>query len=107
MKNDNFFKMVYQVVRGIPLGLVMSYGQIAQELDMPRAAREVGWALSRVRDGDIVPWWRVVNNQGRVSIKGKYSAEEQRQLLIQEGIEILDDFTFDIEKYRYTPGESS
>jgi methylated-DNA-protein-cysteine methyltransferase-like protein len=94
---------VYAVVRQIPEGYVMSYGQVALFLDMPRGAREVGWALSRVKGPDMVPWWRVVNNKGRVSIKGKYSAEEQRQLLLQEGIKVSEDFTFEIEKYRYNP----
>ncbi|OGM81435.1 hypothetical protein A2393_02520 [Candidatus Woesebacteria bacterium RIFOXYB1_FULL_41_13] len=103
LKNNNFFERVYAVVRKIPEGYVMSYGQVALILDMPRAAREVGWALSRVEDRDMVPWWRVVNNKGRVSIKGQYSAEEQRQLLLQEGIKVSKDFTFEIEKYRFNP----
>lgn len=104
MKN-NFFKKVYAVTREIPKGRVMSYGQIALFLDMPKGARQVGWALSMVKEADMVPWWRVVNGEGRISIKGKYSAEEQRQLLIQEGVEVSKDLTFDIEKYRFTPGK--
>lgn len=100
MKN-NFFDRVYAVVGSIPVGRVMSYGQIALFLDKPRGAREVGWALSMVKEKDMVPWWRVVNNSGRISIKGRYSAEEQRQLLIREGVEVSRDFTFDIEKYRW------
>lgn len=103
----NFFEKVYMVVRGIPVGHVMSYGQIALFLDMPRAAREVGWALSMIKPGDTVPWWRVVNGKGRISIKGKYSAEEQRQFLIQEGIKVSNDFTFDIEKYRFVPSNKN
>lgn len=103
MNKNRFFEKVYLVVRGIPHGKVMSYGQIALFLDMPRGAREVGWALSRVSDYDRVPWWRVVNNKGRVSIKGKYTAEEQRQLLMQEGVKVYKDLSFDIEKYRFNP----
>lgn len=103
MNKNSFFEKVYQVTRSIPYGKVMSYGQIALFLDMPRGAREVGWALSQIGDHDQVPWWRVVNNQGRVSIKGKYTAEEQRQLLLQEGVEVYKDLSFDIEKYRFNP----
>ena len=102
---SGFFEKVYAVVRGIPKGRVMSYGQVALFLDMPRGAREVGWALSMIKDSDMVPWWRVVNGEGRVSIKGKYSADEQRELLKEEGVQFSKDFTFDIEKYRFIPGE--
>jgi len=102
-----FFEKVYVVVRSIPKGRVMSYGQVALFLDMPRGAREVGWALSMIKDSDMVPWWRVVNGEGRVSIKGKYSADEQRELLKEEGVQFSKDFTFDIEKYRFIPGENA
>jgi len=83
----------------------MSYGQVALFLDVPNGAREVGWALSMSKDRDMIPWWRVVNNKGRVSIKGRFSADEQRQLLRQEGVKVSEDFTFDIEKYRFFPDE--
>ena len=89
------------MVGSIPVGCVMSYGQIALFLDKPRGAREVGWALSMVKEKDMVPWWRVVNNSGRISIKGRYSAIEQKRLLIREGVKVSRDFTFDIEKYRW------
>jgi len=105
--HNHFSEKVYIVVRRIPFGKVMSYGQIALFLDKPRSARGVGWVLSRISDSDMVPWWRVVNNEGRISIKGRYSAEEQRQLLREEGIEVSEDFTFDIEKYRHKPGKKS
>jgi len=71
---------------------------------MPRAARQVGWILNGL-DGKIpIPWWRVVNNKGYLSIKGSmYTAQDQRETLVKEGVEINDDFTFDIEKYRFSP----
>ena len=43
--SDGFFPAVYEVVRQIPRGRVMSYGQIARLLGFPRAARQVGWAM--------------------------------------------------------------
>jgi methylated-DNA-protein-cysteine methyltransferase related protein len=51
----------------------------------------------------IVPWWRVVNNQGVISIKGNWEAskELQRELLRKEGIEVSENFTLDINRYRY------
>jgi hypothetical protein len=60
--------------------------------------------LNLTKEVDLVPWWRVINNEGRISIKSlKYSAEEQRQLLIQEGVKVAEDLTIDIEKYRFIP----
>jgi hypothetical protein len=54
-----------------------------------------------------IPWWRVINNAGRISIKAsKYSAEDQARLLRQEGIKVNDDLTLNIEKYRFIPQKS-
>ncbi len=81
----------------------MSYGQVALYVGAPRAAREVGWVLNKLTDISV-PWWRVVNNKGRISIKGsQYSAMEQKALLMREGVKIRADLTFEIEKYRFKP----
>ena len=97
-----FKEKVHEVVKMIPVGKVVSYGQIACYVGTPRVAREVGWILNGLGEITNVPWWRVVNNSGRISIKGSsYSAEDQRRLLEKEGIKVNSDFTFDIEKYRF------
>lgn len=86
----NFFDRVYAVVRKIPRGKVASYGQIAALLGHPQAARTVGWALNALRDSDIedVPWQRVINSQGRISIsRVDLGADLQRALLEEEGVE--------------------
>ena len=105
MANKFSFKNgVIKVVSRIPLGKVMSYGQVALYIGAPRAARQVGWTLNRMEDIENIPWWRVVNNEGRISIKGsKYSANDQWRLLVGEGLKIKEDLTFDIEKYRFVP----
>ena len=103
---SKFKAQVIKVVNLIPHGKVVSYGQVALYIGVPRAARQVGWILNGLEGRTFVPWWRVVNNKGRISIKNsRYSAEEQRQLLIQEGVEVDKDFSFDIEKYRFVPDE--
>jgi len=96
-----FQQKVIEIVRTIPYGKATSYGQIALYCGMPRAAREVGWTLRQSKVD--MPWWRVVNNSGRISIDGNMEADKnlQKKLLSAEGIEIGDDFTFDIEKYRW------
>src|SRR3989304_10327347 len=97
---------VIKVVSKVPYGKVVSYGQVALYIGVPRAARQVGWTLNRMEGVEKIPWWRVVNNQGRISIKGsKYSANEQRNLLLQENIAVSADMTFDIEKYRFLPDD--
>lgn len=93
-----------KIVNTIPLGNVVSYGQVALYIGVPRAARQVGWTLNRLEDNTPVPWWRVVNNQGRISIKGsRYTTQDQKELLEHEGVKIAEDLTFDIEKYRFIP----
>ncbi len=85
----SFFDRVYAVVRQIPRGKVASYGQIAALLGHPQAARTVGWALSALRSSHIddVPWQRVINSHGRISIsRVDVTAEMQRALLEEEGV---------------------
>lgn len=86
----SFFEQVYLIVRQIPRGKVASYGQIAAILGHPRAARTVGWALSSLPESQVdeVPWQRVINAHGRISISNlRHAAEEQRLLLEEEGVE--------------------
>ncbi len=86
----NFFERVWLVVQQIPTGKVASYGQIAAILGHPQAARTVGWALNalRGREADAVPWQRVINSAGRISIsRADLGADLQRALLEEEGVE--------------------
>ncbi len=85
-----FNDRVYALVRLIPAGKVLSYGKVAELLGVPRGARAVGWALHQLRNSpqaQDVPWQRVINAQGYVSIKSiEHSAIEQRARLETEGI---------------------
>ena len=62
-----FKDKVIQIVKMIPKGKVVSYGQVALMAGVPRGARQVGWILHE--HGDDGPWWRIINNSGRISIK--------------------------------------
>ncbi|MEZ6255972.1 MAG: MGMT family protein [Patescibacteria group bacterium] len=110
MVETSFTTQVLNAVNAVPYGQVASYGQIALMVGMPRAARQVGWVLNRLEDSAVDgssnhPWWRIVNNTGRISIKGTKVLTQltQKELLEKEGIEVSDDLTFDIERYRYRP----
>lgn len=65
----------------------MSYGAVAKAAGLPRHARHVGVALKNLPSGSDVPWWRVVNGEGRVSPRGMDGSDDlQRLLLADEGI---------------------
>lgn len=98
---SKFSDIVYGIVQKIPKGRVANYGQIAALAGAPRAAREVGWALNQSHGIDL-PWWRVVNSKGKITIKGsEFDANIQRKLLIADGVEVDEDFSLDIAKYRW------
>ena len=88
----NFFSGVYGLVAQIPRGRVVSYGQIARELGMPRGARQVGWAMRTCPDN--LPWQRVVKADG--SIAGGGYADLRRALLEAEGVPFLPDGRVDL-----------
>jgi methylated-DNA-protein-cysteine methyltransferase-like protein len=106
MGRKNFYEQVYAVVRRIPRGKVTSYGRVAKMLGSPNAARAVGYALRALKDkqddpayGDI-PWQRVVNSQGRISIVNReFSAQLQAELLREEGVAVSEDLQIILDKY--------
>lgn len=86
-----FFDAVYDVVRAVPRGRVVTYGQIARLLGQARAARAVGWAL-RALHGERsprVPWHRVLGHAGRLSMGDSVSGLEQRRRLKAEGVRFV------------------
>ena len=87
-----FFVRVYEIVRAIPRGHVVSYGQIAYMLGAPRAARQVGWAMRRCPDD--LPWQRVVMSDG--TIAGGGYAELRRTKLEAEGVKFTRDGKVDM-----------
>ena len=102
----NFYEQVYAVVRRIPRGKVTSYGRVAQMLGHPRAARAVGYALNALKDKKDqptfakVPWQRVVNSQGRISIVNREnSAQYQAELLRDEGVVVSQDLRINLDIY--------
>jgi methylated-DNA-protein-cysteine methyltransferase-like protein len=82
-----FADRVYSVVRRVPRGRVVSYGGVAALLGAPRAARAVGTALCSLPDDSGVPWWRVINRNGEISIRCMvHGPRIQRALLEAEGV---------------------
>jgi methylated-DNA-protein-cysteine methyltransferase related protein len=94
----------YALVTRIPKGRVATYGQIAALAGLPGRARHVGHALRELEDGSKVPWHRVVNAQGTISLPGREGhAGYQRFLLEKEGVIFDSRGRIDLERYRWEP----
>ena len=91
--------MVYAIVRHVPRGKVVTYGQVAALAGAPRAARAVGRAMRHCPPG--VPWHRVVNSRGEVSRRGDGSGMlSQRLLLVGVGVRFARG-RIDLARYRW------
>ena len=105
----NFFDNVFTQVKRVPSGKVATYGQIAALSGNPRGARMVGWALSQMNAVKFrgVPWHRVINREGRISINNfEHPAQEQAALLKREGIVVKfkgGNYFVDLKKYLWRP----
>ena len=96
-----FQQRVLGIIRAIPRGSVLTYGQVAALADTPRAARQVGRIL--YFHGASVPWQRVVNHYGGLSTYKVGSGERQRALLEKEGLSFRADGTIDLKRYQWRP----
>jgi methylated-DNA-protein-cysteine methyltransferase-like protein len=99
----SFYDRVYEVVRKIPKGKVMTYGQIAVALGSPRASRAVGYALHFNPAPGIIPCHRVVNRDGCLSGAFAFGGlNEQKRLLENEGVTVAGD-KVDLSVFRFNP----
>lgn len=100
-----FHRLVYRLVRKVPRGKVVTYGQVAAILDQPRAARAVGQALRMLPPGlvNVVPWQRVINASGRISVRGDlHRPDRQRELLEAEGVRFSRSGVVDLKRARWS-----
>ncbi|MBW1214015.1 MGMT family protein [Pantoea allii] len=97
---DSFKQRIWQIVAAIPPGKVTTYGDVALLAGSPRAARQVGGVLSRLPEGSTLPWHRVINRHGTISLQGD-RLFRQRDALEAEGVEVSDGGEIDLEKYRW------
>lgn len=95
-----FAVRVYQIVAAIPEGKVTTYGEVASLAGSPRAARQVGGVLKRLPEGSKLPWHRVVNRSGTISLAGP-DLMRQRQALLAEGVQVSGKGVIDLERYRW------
>lgn len=93
------YATIYDWVRQVPEGKVATYGQIAG-LVGKCSARQVGYAMAALPDGSGVPWHRIINSQGSISLRtGSEGHRLQRILLEAEGVEFATDGTIDLVRF--------
>ena len=101
--DKNYREKVYRIVRAIPSGRVMTYGQIAAVLGEGYTARTVGYVM-HAADSEDVPWQRVINSQGGCSTdKLLLPYNVQQKILEDEGVVFSEKGKCDLEKYRWFP----
>ncbi|KKQ67500.1 MAG: Methylated-DNA/protein-cysteine methyltransferase [Candidatus Daviesbacteria bacterium GW2011_GWA2_38_24] len=96
----NFKELVIKITKSIPYGCVTTYGTIATLSGMPRGARLVGGILHFAYQKEDLPWHRVINREGFISIRCMdHPKELQKALLEQEGVKVSKDLTIDLSTF--------
>src|SRR5262249_13664846 len=95
---DPKYEAIWEAVRLIPPGRVASYGQIATIAGLDGHARMVGYALHSLKPLNDVPWHRIVNAQGKISLAGP-NARRQQARLEAEGVKFLPSGNIDMKIY--------
>jgi methylated-DNA-protein-cysteine methyltransferase related protein len=101
---SNSYTRIYAAVSRIPRGRVATYGQIAALAGLPRRARLVGYAMHSLPPDSDVPWHRVVNAAGKISVRSDALGHDelQAQLLRREGVRFVND-TIPLARYLWQP----
>ena len=89
---QDYIREFYGIIQLIPKGKVATYGQIAKLAGLPKHARHVGFALKNMADDTVVPWHRVINSQGKISLSKEDGLGENIQIvkLQSEGVVVLN-----------------
>ncbi len=97
-----FTESVIKILKKIPKGKVATYGQIAALAGSPRAARQVVRILHSSSEKYNLPWHRVINSQGKISLKPNQGYEIQKALLSKEKVKFSLSEQIDLKKYQWT-----
>jgi methylated-DNA-protein-cysteine methyltransferase-like protein len=104
MGTSTSYERIYAQVARVPAGRVATYGQIAELADLPGQARQVGYALHALPSGSELPWHRVINAKGEVSLRAESGWEGfQRQLLEEEGVAFDPAGRVNLNEFRWEP----
>ena len=103
MTQQPFTIKVIEVILAIPQGRVATYGGVARIAGNARAARQVSRILHTCSRKEGLPWHRVINREGRISLRRMHGYEEQRALLEQEGIVFDASDRIDLTQFLWQP----
>ena len=101
---EDFKKEVYAAVRSVPTGYVTTYGDVAAAIGSPRHARHVGFALASLceTEAPTVPWHRVINSKGQISLRNDLDRGLiQQARLVEEGIPFSKNNRIPLSQYRW------
>jgi methylated-DNA-protein-cysteine methyltransferase-like protein len=98
-----FTQRVIAAIKNVPRRRVATYRDIALYCGSPAAARQVAWILHAMSGKEKLPWHRIVNARGMISLPKAAGYEEQKQLLIEEGIVFNKEDAIDLKKYSWIP----
>ena len=102
-QSPSLTQRVKDIIKKIPRGRIATYGQIATCAGNPRAARLVIWVLNSSSQKDKLPWHRVVNSKGKISLKPGHGYEIQKGMLMKEGVKFDAKGTIDFDRFLWTP----
>ena len=94
---------ILNIIKKIPFGKVATYGQIGLMAGSPFYARQVAWILHSLSKKENLPWHRVINNKGEISLKQGHGFEKQKLLLKKEGIKFNKNNRIDLVNYLWNP----
>jgi len=105
-RDQNFTERVRGLVLSVPFGRVATYGQIAVLAGNPGGARQVAWILHASSRKYGLPWHRIVNSRGGISLKPGCGYEAQRDLLMQENIGPDESGIVDLDRFLWNPDQA-
>ena len=98
---SSFSERAKQLIKQIPPGKVATYGQIASYAGNHRAARQIVWILHSSSKKDKLPWHRVINSKGRISLLPDQGYGIQKKMLEHEGINFEEDDSINLDSYQW------
>ena len=100
---ESFYERVIEIIKSIPEGKIATYGEIADYAGNRRAARQVAYILNSSWEKHNLPWHRVVNSKGGISLRKGHGYELQKKLLKREGIIFDIDDKVDLKRFQWFP----
>lgn len=102
-----FARMAKEVIRAIPRGRVATYGQVAALAGRMGAARGVAWILHSSSGAAELPWHRVINARGGISLGRGRGFEEQKKRLIAESVVVGRGGRVDLKRFQWEPKDGA